>query len=103
MIPLHPPNTPAASFILPTFSELIAILKPSPLLPRIFWIGTFVSLKKTCLVEDALIPSFSSSSPSVIPFFRSTGTIKAVIFLSSPILAKTIKRLAKPALDIHIF
>ena len=81
----------------------MAILNPSPRLPSIFWTGTLVSLKKTCLVEDAFIPNFSSSSPKVMPLFRSTGTIKAVIFLSSSILAKTIKRFAKPALEIHIF
>ena len=84
----------AANLILPTFKAFTAILNPPPLSPRIFSTGTLVSLKKTCLVEDALMPNFSSSSPKVIPLFKSTGTIKAVIFSSSPILAKTIKRLA---------
>ena len=60
-------------------------------------------MKKTCLVEDEFNPSFFSSSPSFIPLSESLGTIKAVIFLSSSILANTIKISANPALDIHIF
>ena len=97
-------SIPAApNLILPTFKEFIAILKPSPLLANIFSFETIVSLKKTCLVEDALIPNLCSSSPSVIPFSGLFSTIKAVMFLSFSILANTIKRLQNPAFEIHIF
>ena len=41
-----------ASFILPMLSAFIAILNPFSLSESIFSIGTFVSLKNTCLVED---------------------------------------------------
>ncbi len=68
----------------------MAILNPSPRPANIFSTGTFVSLKKTCRVEEERIPNLCSSSPNEIPFDGSFSTIKPVIFLSSPILAKTI-------------
>ena len=89
--------------ILPIFKEFTAILKPLPLSDNMFSTGTFVSLKKTCLVDDECIPNFFSSSPNVIPLLDSFGTIKPVMFLSSSILAKTINNFANPAFDIHIF
>ena len=66
----------AASLILPTFNELIAILNPSPLVPRMFWIGTLVSLKKTCLVEEEFRPNLISSSPKVKPLTLDFSNIK---------------------------
>ena len=42
----------------------IAILNPLPLSESIFSIGTLVSLKNTCLVDDEWIPNFFSSSPN---------------------------------------
>ena len=84
-------------------SAFIAILNPFSLSESIFSIGTFVSLKNTCLVDDEWRPSLLSSFPNVIPLSGSFGTIKAVRFLSSSILAKTVKISAKPAFEIHIF
>ena len=81
----------------------MAILKPFPRCESIFSTGTLVSLKNTCLVDDEFKPNFSSSFPKLIPFFESLGTIKAVRFLSSSILAKTVKISANPAFEIHIF
>ena len=54
-------------------------------------------------VEEARIPNLCSSSPIEIPLLGSFSTMKPVMFLSSPIRAKTINREQKPALEIHIF
>ena len=52
-------------------------------------------------VEEPLIPSFFSSSPSLTPS-KSRSTIKALKSFPS-IWAKTMNRSAKPALVIHSF
>ncbi len=95
----------AESFIRPIFKEFKAILNPLPRSANIFSTGILVSVKNTCLVEDDLIPNLCSSSPKETPFgfSGSYSKIKAEIFLSSSIRAKTINVLAKPALEIHIF
>ena len=105
LILLHASKQAAANLMRPTFNEFKAILKPAPLSESMFSKGTFVSLKKTCLVEDALMPNLCSSSPKRIPFgvFESYSTINAVMFLSSSIRAKTIIKLQNPAFEIHIF
>ena len=102
MAALAPPITPPHNFILPILRILTAILNPFSLSYSRFSTGIFTSLKNTCLVEDPLIPIFFSSAFSVIPGV-SASTKNAVKFLSSSILAKTVKRLANPPLVIHIF
>ena len=68
----HPPDwrleQAAASFIRPTFKEFKAILKPCPLSESMLSTGISVSLKKTCRVEEEVIPSLFSSSPKLTPF-----------------------------------
>ena len=81
----------------------MAILKPFPLSESIFSTGTLVLLKKTCLVDEECIPNLDSSLPSSIPFSGLFSTMKALIFLSFSILAKTVRISANPALEIHIF
>ena len=93
----------AANLIRPTFKAFMAILKPSPRPANIFSTGTLVSLKNTCLVEEERMPNLCSSSPKVIPLLGSFSTINPVMYLSSSIRAKTMNRLQKPALEIHIF
>eukprot|EP01139_Manchomonas_bermudensis_P013243 Amastigsp_a353899_8.p2 type:complete len:113 gc:universal Amastigsp_a353899_8:359-697(+) len=93
----------AANLIRPTFKAFIAILKPSPRPANIFSTGTLVSLKNTCRVEEARIPSLCSSSFIEIPLLGSFSTMKPVMFLSSSIRAKTMNNEQNPALEIHIF
>ena len=97
-----PPITPAANLILPMFNMFRAILNPFSLSESKFSTGTLTSLKKTCLVEDPLIPIFFSSGFNVIPS-ESASIKNAVSLSSSSIFANTVNRFAKPAFVIHIF
>ena len=100
-LPCAPPRHKAPNLYRPIFSTLKAIKCPFPISPNKFSTGTATFSKNICLVEEPLIPIFSSSSPKVNPgVFLST--INPVNF-SPPIFAKTMKISAKPALEIHIF
>jgi hypothetical protein len=93
----------AANLIRPTFRAFIAILNPLPRSDSIFSTGTLVSVKKTWRVDEARMPSLCSSSFIEMPLSGSFSTMKPVMFLSSPILAKTMNNEQNPALEIHIF
>ena len=61
------PSAWAAIPIRPASSEDMAILKPSPSSPSMLPTGTRQSWRKTCVVAEALIPSFFSFGPHLIP------------------------------------
>lgn len=60
------------------FIETIAILNPSPALPKRFSFGILQSSNMRLQVDDALMPSLSSRFPKLNPGMG-FGTIKALI------------------------
>lgn len=64
--------------ILPVSNDIIAILNPNPVSPRMFSCGILQSSNIKEQVEDPLIPSLSSFLPSSNPLIG-FGTIKAEI------------------------
>ena len=83
----------------PTLRTLKAILCPLPISPSTFSTGTRASSRITEVVEEPLMPIFFSSGPMVTPG-KVRSTRKAVKCLRS-ILAKTVKRSAKPPLVMN--
>mmetsp|Transcript_25736 Transcript_25736/g.75425 ORF Transcript_25736/g.75425 Transcript_25736/m.75425 type:complete len:208 (-) Transcript_25736:326-949(-) len=97
------PRACAAIPMRPPSRVVMAILKPSPGLPRRFALGTRTLSRMRLAVDEPRMPSLSSLAPRLKPG-ASQGTRKALIplcFLLLSVVAKTIAAEASWALVIH--
>mmetsp|Transcript_16380 Transcript_16380/g.42439 ORF Transcript_16380/g.42439 Transcript_16380/m.42439 type:complete len:221 (-) Transcript_16380:310-972(-) len=99
------PRACPATPMRPPSKVVIAILKPSPTLPRSADLGTRTFSRMRLAVEDARMPSLSSLAPKLKPG-RSVGTMNALTPLClrlRSVVAKTMAQLASCAFVIHAF